>query len=349
MSRRLAVWLALVVVFVACIVAAAGSAESGGSAADSSLTRQGIDYDGTEIQDGDGPSVAVVPIRGVMTSGDSSADGGSTGSADIVRMLDAIGASGDFDGVLLELDTPGGGVSAAEEIHDAIRRLQRKDVHVVAWMRDVTASAGYYVSAPAERIIASPTTMTGSIGVILEYQEVGGLADKLGVRSVVIKSGELKDIGSPFRQITPKERGVLQGVIDEAFDQFVGVVAKGRDLPEARVRELADGRIYTGRQARRKGLVDELGLRRDAYDAMAEVIGDDDADDGGDLDVVEFSRRYGLLDTLTAGAQPTLDGMAAARAIGAVVSGTGSVRATGTTPAAHTGNGFAKLEYRAEL
>lgn len=344
MSRRLAVWIALLVVFAALVVSSAATAGGDTVSVAAPLDRDGVSYDGTVVQDGDADqTVAVIPVVGPITSGDSAVDGSSTGSEDVVRMLDAIvDEQHRVDGVILELDTPGGGVLAAEEIDAALGRVRDADIPVVAWMRDTAASAGYYVAAKADRVVAAPTTFTGSIGVILEYQEVAGLADKVGVGTVVIKSGRLKDIGSPFRKLTVEERAIFQTIIDEAFDEFVDVVASGRDMSEEQVRDLADGRVYTGRQAKENGLVDELGLRSRAYDAMAKLL---DVDDGEELDVVEYGRSYGLLDTLTARAQPSLNSIAAARAVGGLIAGDGTRAAL----PARSGRGPIRLEYRAEL
>ncbi|MCW2922919.1 MAG: signal peptide peptidase SppA, type, partial [Thermoleophilia bacterium] len=311
MTRRLAVWIVLLIVFVAIVATsvAAGGGASGALAAP--LGRNGVSYGGTVEQQGSGDArVATIPIYGTIVDGDSASDGSATGGDDIVRMLDAIIDDEDsWDGVILELDTPGGSVLASEEVADALRRLHREtDIPVLAWMRGTAASAGYYMAASTDRIVASPNTFTGSIGVILEYYVVDRLADKVGVQQVTIKSGKLKDIGSPFRQVTPEERAVFQRIIDEAYASFVKVVAKGRDLPDSKVRTLADGRIYTGRQAKDNGLVDVLGLRRAAYDELARMI-DRHAGrhDGDRLDVVRFTRTYGLLHQLSASAQPSLD------------------------------------------
>lgn len=352
MSRRLAIWIALLVVFVALVATAAGEAggERGGVTAP--LTRNGVSYGARRVQDGDGDlRVAMVPIFNEIFDGDSPADGSATGGDDIVRMLDAIAEDEDtWDGVILELDTPGGSVLASEEITEALRRFDKEtDIPVLAWMRGTAASAGYYISASTDRIVAAPTTFTGSIGVILEYYVAAELAKDVGVKLVVIKSGKLKDIGNPLRDETPEERAVLQSIIDEAYDEFVRVVSKGRDIDEADVRRLADGRVYSGRQAKELDLVDELGLRSTAYDEMAKLI-DKDAS-GEDLDVVRFTRSFGFLESIAAGAQPTLDTVAAARAVGGVLRGDGASLATlARQPGARrVGNGLATLEYRAEL
>lgn len=354
MTRRLAIWIVLLIILgVLVATAAAGSGAAGASAA-TSLTRDGVNYDGTVVQDGDGgdaPRIAMIPVTNAIVDGDSAPSGASTGADDLVRMIDAVAEhEDDWDGLILELDTPGGSVTAATEIHDAIKRLQRTtDMPVLAWMRGTAASAGYYIAAPTDEIVAAPTTFTGSIGVILEYYVAAGLADKVGVKPVVIKSGRLKDIGNPLRDVTPEERKVFQAAIDEAFDGFVSVVADGRKMPEETVRRLADGRFYTGKQAKDNGLVDTLGLRRDAYSSMAKLLDDGSGDD---LRVVEFSRRYSLLQSLTATAQPAIGALATARAIdgalnGSVLGGSGGAAAMPSARAVDAS--VARLEYRAVI
>jgi protease-4 len=163
-------------------------------------------------------------------------------------------------------------VNAAREIWAAVRRVQEAGKPVVAFFEDTAASGGYYISAPADRIVAMPDTITGSIGVIAVVPDLSGLYEKIGIRYQVVKSGEFKDMLSSDRPMTPEERAILEQVIQAAYDEFVQVVADGRHLPVERVRALADGRIYTGRQAVELGLVDELGGYRDAL-AVAGRLG----------------------------------------------------------------------------
>ena len=352
MTRRLVIWLFLLIVLVALVAAAATTGASTSTSIASPLTRDGVSYAGTVVQEGDGDGrVAIIPVYNAITDGDTPPGGGATGGDDIVRMIDEIAANeDDWDGVILELDTPGGSVLASEEITDALERLKAgTDIKLLAWMRGTAASAGYYISAPTDRIVASTNTFTGSIGVILEYYVVEELAQEIGVESVTIKSGKLKDIGNPLRKATAEERELFQTIIDEAYGEFVNVVADGRDMDEDRVRELADGRIYTGKQAKENGLVDVLGLRRTAYDEMADLLGDGDA--GDELNVVTYSRTYGFLESLSAGAQPTLDTLAAAKTVGGVLRGdAASVRELSQAPASQRlGGGFAHLEYRAVI
>ncbi len=352
MTRRLVIWIFLLIILVALVVSAASVSGGGTTSLAAPLSRDGVTYNGRVVQQGDGDErVAIIPVYNAIVDGDTPPDRSVTGGDDIVRMLDEIADNeDDWDGVILELDTPGGSVLASEEITDALKRLKDDtDIKVLAWMRGTAASAGYYISAPTDRIVASEHTFTGSIGVILEYFVVEELAKEIGVESVTIKSGKLKDIGNPLRKATPEERELFQTIIDEAYDAFVDVVADGRDMDEDEVRELADGRIYTGKQAKKLDLVDRLGLRRTAYDEMAKLLKSDD--DGEDLDIVTFSRSYGFLETLAAGAQPTLDTLATARAVGGVLRGdSASVGQLANAPGSRRlGSGFARLEYRAEL
>jgi protease-4 len=161
--------------------------------------------------------------------------------------------------VVLRVDSPGGGVVASSEIHAELKQLREAGKRLVVSMGSTAASGGYYVSAPADRIYANPDTLTGSLGVILSLTNYEESFEKLGLESYVYKSGPLKDMGSPTRQPTEEEDAVLQSIVDEAYEGFVRVIAEGRGLPAERVREIADGRIYTGSQAQELGLVDELG------------------------------------------------------------------------------------------
>ncbi|PLX75860.1 MAG: signal peptide peptidase SppA [Desulfuromonas sp.] len=167
----------------------------------------------------------------------------------------------DNDGVkaiVLRIDSPGGGVGASQEIYDEVR-LVSENKPVVVSMGSVAASGGYYIAAPAQRIFANPGTITGSIGVIMQFANFQQLLEKIGLFNVVVKSGEHKDIGSPTRPMSEADRVILQEMIDDVHSQFIESVARGRKLDAAEVGSLADGRIFTGRQAKAYGLVDELG------------------------------------------------------------------------------------------
>ncbi len=168
--------------------------------------------------------------------------------------------------VVLRINSPGGTVTASELIYHEVRSFrQRTGKPVVAMMMDVAASGGYYVAMACDEVIAHPTTITGSIGVVMQTFDLSGTMQKIGARSTAIKSGPVKDAGSPLRPLTPEEQAIFQGIINEFFDGFVEVVKAGRpDLDEQKIRQLADGRVYTGEQALEAGLVDRLGSVGDA-------------------------------------------------------------------------------------
>ncbi|NJN16277.1 MAG: signal peptide peptidase SppA [Oscillochloris sp.] len=172
--------------------------------------------------------------------------------------------------VVLRVDSPGGGVVASSELHSALSELAAEKPLVVS-MGATAASGGYYIAMAAERIYANPDTLTGSLGVILSLTNYGEAFDRLGLRSYVYKSGELKDIGSPTREPTAEEAAVLQSVVNEAYEGFVTVIIEGRGLDRDRVLELADGRIYTGSQALEVGLIDALGNLDAAIDGALEL------------------------------------------------------------------------------
>jgi protease-4 len=194
--------------------------------------------------------------------------------------------------IVLRVNSPGGGVAASQEIFAIVKRAASEKTVVVS-MGSVAASGGYYISAPATRILANPGTITGSIGVILEIPNVQGLMDKVGVRTEVIKSGKHKDLASAFRTMSDEDRRVLQNVIDDVYEQFIEDVAAARDLGVDEVRRMADGRIYTGRQALELGLVDELGGLEEAITLSAELTGIE-----GEPHVVTKEKEFSFLDLL---------------------------------------------------
>jgi protease-4 len=164
-------------------------------------------------------------------------------------------------------------VVVSQDIYNAVKNAKKEGKIVVASMGTVAASGGYYVAAAADKIVASPGTLTGSIGVKMEFANVEKLLEKIGVKGMVVKSGEYKDVGSPFRDMTDPERKLLQGVIDDVQTQFVEAVAEGRKLPIAEVRAIADGRIFTGRQALELKLVDHLGDLTESIRVAGDLAG----------------------------------------------------------------------------
>jgi protease-4 len=175
--------------------------------------------------------------------------------------------------LLLRIDTPGGTVGDSQEIHAALKRLRERGCRVVASFGNISASGGVYVGVAAEKIVANPGTITGSIGVILRGNDLSRLLERIGVRFETVKSGLYKDILSPDRALTEQERQLLQELIDASYGQFVAAVAAGRGLTEATVRGFADGRVFTGAQALELGLVDGLGDEEAARRLAAELAG----------------------------------------------------------------------------
>lgn len=174
--------------------------------------------------------------------------------------------------IVLRIDSPGGAVAPSQEIYEEVRKATAKKKIVVS-MGSVAASGGYYIASPATRIIANPGTLTGSIGVIMEIPNLEGLLNKLGIKTEVVKSGRHKDIASVFRGIKKEEREILQNVLDNVHEQFIKAVADGRKMLLDDVKKIADGRIFTGEQALKVGLIDELGNLEDAVKAAAKLSG----------------------------------------------------------------------------
>ena len=170
----------------------------------------------------------------------------------------------EFPALLLRIDSPGGTVGDSQEIHAALIRLREKGCHVVASFGNISASGGVYVGVAAEKIVANPGTITGSIGVILRGNNLSKLLEKIGIKFETVKSGLYKDILTPDRPLTQEERALLQSLIDSSYQQFVSAVACGRGLSEEKVRSFADGRVFTGIQAKELGLIDEVGDENDA-------------------------------------------------------------------------------------
>jgi protease-4 len=207
--------------------------------------------------------VGVIEVAGVIVD-----------SKKVIEQLDDFHENGSVKAIVLRVDSPGGGVGPSQEIHDAVKRIDT-DKPVVVSMGSVAASGGYYIAAPARVIFANPGTLTGSIGVIMEFTNFQELLEKIGLHSQVVKSGKHKDIGSPVRPMTEEDRALLQALIDDVHSQFVDSVAAGRKLDTQKVRTLADGRIFTGRQAKELGLVDELGGLDAAVRRAGELAGID--------------------------------------------------------------------------
>lgn len=218
--------------------------------------------------------IAVIKIQGPLYSTSTeSLTGGNVGADEIMRQLIAAREDDSVAAVLLRIDSPGGSVTAAEEISVEIERLKQKGKVVVTSMGDVAASAGYWLATCTNYVYANPSTLTGSIGVYVPYTNLEELYNKIGIKQDRVKSGQYKDMMASDRPMTPQERQILQAMVNDMYSAFVQQVSKGRNLPEDTVRKLADGRVYTGKQAKELGLVDELGNYYDAINGTAKLAG----------------------------------------------------------------------------
>jgi protease-4 len=238
---------------------------------------------GPDLDLSGGDRIAVIRVEGVILDAQQT-----------VGELKRFGESQSVKAIVLRIDSPGGGVVPSQEIYDAVKRVRNKNNKaVIASMGTVAASGGYYIAAATDRIIANPGTLTGSIGVIMELANLEGLLKKIGVESVVVKSGAHKDLGSPFRKMNEGDRQILQSVMDDVHNQFIEAVAEGRSLEIKDVQSLADGRIFTGRQAKDIKLVDELGDLDDAIRLAADMAGIE-----GEPKVVEPRKRFSIRDLI---------------------------------------------------
>jgi protease-4 len=208
-----------------------------------------------------GDKIAIVEIRGVIAQ-----------SSGIIEEIHQHLEDEGVKAIILRIDSPGGGVGPSQEIHREVLKVKTRK-KVVTSMGSVAASGGYYIACASDLIVANPGTITGSIGVLMEFTNIEELFKKIGIKGVVLKSGEHKDIGSPFREMTPEEKKILQAVIDNVHQQFIQAVADGRKMDPSKVAQIADGRILTGEQAKQAGLVDQIGNLQDAIDTTAKLVG----------------------------------------------------------------------------
>ena len=194
--------------------------------------------------------------------------------------------------IILRIDSPGGAVAPSQEIYEEVKKAS-EEKHVVVSMGSIAASGGYYIAAPADVIIANPGTLTGSIGVIMEIPNLEGLMSKIGISTEVIKSGKHKDMASAFRKMEKEDRDILQGVMDNVHEQFIRAVAEGRKLKVEEIRPIADGRIFSGEQAKGLRLVDEIGTLESAISKAAELSGI-----SGEPEVVSKKEKLSIMDAL---------------------------------------------------
>lgn len=252
-----------------------------------------------------GGSVAVIRVEGEIQSGDGDDSlftaGTGAYSERIIDQLERAGKNPAVRAIVLRVDSPGGAVTPSDEIRNAI--LKVKNDHkkpVVVSMGGLAASGGYYIAAPADHIVANPTTLTGSIGVIMVIPEVQDLLDKVGVKTYVFSSGPHKDDSSGLRPLSESDEQIFQSLIEDSYNRFVTVVAEGRKLPPERVRELADGRIYSGTQAKDAGLVDSFGDLPEAVKEAGRLAGIE-----GEPSVIEYEEPGSLGAILSSAIHPT--------------------------------------------
>jgi len=229
-----------------------------------------------------GEKIAVIELREPILS-----------SEDVVRQFKKYRENKSIRAIVFRVETPGGGVAASQEIYEEVKKTRDAGRPVVVSMGSIAASGGYYVSCGANRIVANPGTLTGSIGVTFRFMHFKQLMDKLGIDQSTFKTGKFKDSGSPFRRTTEEEKKYFHSLIQDVYDQFVDVVAEERGLDRAEVLKYADGRVFTGRQAYEYGFVDTLGTMEDAINIAAELCSIH-----GKPSVVKEAKRKSLFEKL---------------------------------------------------
>jgi len=224
--------------------------------------------------------IGVIDVTGIIS-----------GSQHIVNQVKKFRQDKRIRGIVLRIDSPGGSVGPSQEIYDEVLKTREGGKTIYASMGAMAASGGYYIASAAEKIFANPGTLTGSIGVIMAFTNAKGLMEKIGLQPKIIKAGKYKDIGSPARDMTKKERNLLQSVVDDVHQQFIEAIASGRGISIEEVTTIADGRIFTGRQANALNLVDELGGLQATIDQLSDKVGII-----GEPKIVNEKPRLGFLD-----------------------------------------------------
>ncbi|MBT4258708.1 MAG: signal peptide peptidase SppA [Nitrospina sp.] len=224
--------------------------------------------------------IGVIDVTGIIS-----------GSQHIVNQVKKFRQDKRIRGIVLRIDSPGGSVGPSQEIYDEVLKTRESGKTIYASMGAMAASGGYYIASAAEKIFANPGTLTGSIGVIMAFTNAKGLMEKIGLQPKIIKAGKYKDIGSPARDMTKKERNLLQSVVDDVHQQFIEAIASGRGISIEEVTTIADGRIFTGRQAHALNLVDELGGLQATIDQLSDKVGII-----GEPKIVNEKPRLGFLD-----------------------------------------------------
>lgn len=224
----------------------------------SAIKRDGGEY----ITGGSGDKIAIVELNDVIVSSDK-----------IVEQIKRFREDKSIKAIVLRINTPGGGVAASQEIYEEVKKTRDSGKIIVVSMGSIAASGGYYIAVGSSLIVSNPGTLTGSIGVIAQFISIKDLADKLGINQTTIKSGNLKDAGNPFRQMNDSDKAYFQDVVDNSFGQFLDVVSKERKMDKETLLKYANGRVFTGLQAKEYGLVDSLGTFEDAIRITSKMAG----------------------------------------------------------------------------
>ena len=243
----------------------------------------------------DNNKIVLVPISGVITSNGASTMPFGSETATSSRIVDYINQAGGDDsikGVILEINSPGGTIIPTKEIANAVKAVKTKKP-VIAWIREVGASGGYWIASSADKIVADPMSITGSIGVTGSYLEYSGLMEKYGVGYEELKAGKYKEAGNPFRKLTVEEKNIIQGKLSIIQAHFVNAISENRNMPKDKVIGLATGMYYLGQEAYENGLIDYLGGKNLAINITKEMAGIEEAK------LVKFEKKKGILDALS--------------------------------------------------
>ena len=244
----------------------------------SALKRDGGEY----VSSGSGDKIAIVEINDVIVSSEKT-----------VEQIKKFREDKSIKAIILRINTPGGGVAASQEIYEEVKRTRDGGKIVVVSMGSIAASGGYYIAVGSSLIVSNPGTLTGSIGVIAQFISIKDLAEKLGINQTTIKSGNLKDAGNPFREMNDTDKAYFQDVVDNSFGQFLDVVAKERKMDKTTLLKYANGRVFTGLQAKEYGLVDSLGTFEDAIRITSKMAGIE-----GEPRIVREKKRFSFFEEM---------------------------------------------------
>lgn len=244
----------------------------------SAIKRGGGEY----TSSGSGDKIAVVEINDVIVS-----------SENTVEQIKKFREDKSVKAILLRINTPGGGVAASQEIYEEVKKTRDSGKIIVVSMGAIAASGGYYIAVGSSLIVSNPGTLTGSIGVIAQFISIKDLAEKLGINQTTIKSGNLKDAGNPFRQMNDTDKAYFQDVVDNSFMQFLDVVAKERKMDKETLLKYANGRVFTGLQAKEYGLVDSLGTFEDAIRITSRMAGIE-----GEPRIIRERKKFSIFEEL---------------------------------------------------